>query len=352
MEPVNFAIIGTGTIARFHAAAMAAVPSARLLAVFDTDQKRADAFAVECKTRAVSSLDQLLAMKELDAVTIATPTGAHAEVAVPAARAGKHVLCEKPLEVTLERADSIIRACRDGKVLLGGVFQGRLGKNVRRIREAIESGRLGKLALASMQMRWFRSQEYYDSGQWRGTWKLDGGGALMNQGIHSADLLRYFAGPPASVYALSGLLAHTGIEVEDTAVAAIRFANGALGTLEASTACAPGFARRIDISGSRGSVTLEDDRLVRWEFVDKQPQDDQILAEGLKGEHLQGGSKDPKAVSAEGHRLLIEDFVQAIRQHRSPIIPGPEARHAIELICGIYESARSGKPYVFPVAKV
>ena len=344
MEQIRFAIVGAGVIAEFHAAAIGEVDSARLTAVCDSVPERARALATKYGVDAETDLKALLARDDVDAVTIATPSGLHADIAVPAAKAGKHVLCEKPLEVTVERVQSIIDACDEAGVVLASVFQSRMSNNVRQIRETLDAGRFGRLVLASAQVKWMRSQEYYDGGKWRGTWELDGGGALMNQSIHSIDVLLHLAGAPVSVYAQTGTLTHTGIDVEDTAAAVVRFANGAMGVIEASTSCAPGFPRRLEISGEQGSVVLEDDRLIRWQFSDEQPDDEAIRSGETQDNRLRGGSSDPKAISHEGHRLLIQDMCEAIQDGREPAIPGREGIRAVELICAIYESARTGQP--------
>lgn len=348
MAELRFGIIGTGMIADVHAKAIRDCTHARLAAVHDLIPERAHAFGSEHGIEAETDLQTFLARPDIDAVTIATPSGAHADVAVPAAEAGKHVLCEKPMEVTVERADRIIRACRANHVTLGCVFQARTNKNVQRIRQALEAGRFGRLILADVQVKWFRSQQYYDSAGWRGTWRLDGGGALMNQSIHVIDLLLHLAGPPRAVYAFSDTLTHNAIEVEDTAAACIRFANGAMGVIEATTCCAPGFPRRLELSGERGSVVLEDDRLARWQFADQSDADDRILAQGTAGDDLKSGAGDPKARGHEGHRRQIQDFTDAILADREPMIPGREGRRAVELICGIYTSAQTGQAYHFP----
>jgi len=290
-----------------------------------------------------------LARDDIDAVTIATPTGAHMEPTIAAAQAAKHVLCEKPLEINLERADRMILACETEGVALGCVFQGRTAKAVRLIQQALAQGRFGRLTLADAHVKWHRDQAYYDKAKWRGTWRMDGGGALMNQGVHTVDLLRLFAGPPKAAHAFMGTLTHRNIEAEDTLVASIQFANGALGTIEASTSCAPGFPRRVELSGQRGSVALEDHRITRWSFMDQTEEDEKIRLEGADDEALKGGSSAAEAISIEGHRRQIDDFARAILEHRDPLVPGREGRHALELICGIYESARTGRPFEFAI---
>ena len=345
MDRVNFAIIGTGGVAEFHAKALSECKIARLAACYDGVPQRAVDFAQRHGIEAETTLDGLLARRDVAAVIIATPSGAHKEVTMAAAGAGKHVLCEKPLEVTLERADEMIRACEENKVTLGCVFQARTAKNVQVIRRALDQGRLGKLILAGVQVKWFRDQAYYDSASWRATWKLDGGGVLINQSIHVIDLLRLFAGPAKTAHAFMATRTHSRIEAEDTLVASVLFMNGALGTIEASTSCAPGFPRKLELSGERGSVILEDDRIVRWAFRDQTEEDERILAEGMKSDAMPGGSTSYAAMSHEGHRRQFEDFAQAILEGRPPLVPGPEGRHALELICGIYASAKAGLPY-------
>ena len=344
MAEVGFAIIGTGTVAERHAAAIDELDGAHLVTVFDVDSERCRIFADIHQVKPSYSLDDLLAQIEVDVVTIATPSGLHADVAVPAARAGKHIICEKPLETTVVRADAIIEAAANNKVLLAAVFQARFGESVRLIRRALDQGRFGRLILAGAQVKWYRSRDYYAAAGWRGTWKLDGGGALMNQSIHLIDLLLYLAGDPEEVYACCGTLTHPGLEVEDTAAATVKFKNGALGVIEASTSCAPGFPRRLELSGEKGSVVLEDDRLVRWQFTDEQPEDEEIRNQGSGESGMQSGASDPRAAGHEGHRRQFQDMVDAIREGRDPSIPGTEGRRAVELICAVYESAAKGQP--------
>jgi len=341
---LGMAIIGTGTVAERHAAAIEALHGAHLVAVYDSDQDRCRTFAENRGVAAAESLDDLLSRSDLHIVTIATPSGVHAEVAIPAARSGKNVICEKPLETTLEKADRIIAACEEAGVQLTAVFQARFGDNVQIVRRALDEGRFGRLVLASVQIRWYRSVAYYASAGWRGTWALDGGGALMNQSIHMIDLLLYLAGDVQEVSANIATLTHPGLEVEDTAVANLRFASGGLGVIEASTSCAPGFPRKLELSGENGSVVLEDDRIVRWHFADERPEDARIREEGSKSEGLAGAASDPRAAGHEGHRRQFQDMVDAVHEGRSPTIPGREGRKAVQLITAIYESARTGRP--------
>ncbi|MBR2357908.1 MAG: Gfo/Idh/MocA family oxidoreductase [Lentisphaeria bacterium] len=345
-DKVKFGIIGTGAIAAMHAEALHNAHNAELVAVFDQVGERAQQFAEKYNVRAVSSFEDFLADKEIQAVTVATPTGIHNKVAVPAALAGKHLLCEKPLDVTTEKVDEIIAACDKTGVLMMSVFQSRFVKNVELIKQAVDAGRFGKIVLVSCQCKWFRTQEYYDSASWRGTWALDGGGALMNQSIHTIDLLQYLNGDVDEVMAATATLSHTGIEVEDNAVAILKYKNGALGTIEGSTSCQPGFPRRVEISGSLGSVVLEDNKLVRWQFVNEEPGDEEIRKSGGVGEVISGGGAgDPMAISSNGHRIQIEALAEAILSGRKKIdLDGREGRRAVALICSIYKSAKLGAP--------
>ena len=345
-DKVKFGIIGTGAIAAMHAEALKDAKNAELVAVFDQVTERAKAFAEKFNVRAIDNFEEFLNDKDIEAVTIATPTGVHGKVAVPAALAGKHLLCEKPLDTTIEKVDEIIAACDKTGVLMMSVFQSRFVKNVGLIKQAIDAGRFGKIVLVSCQCKWFRTQEYYDSATWRGTWALDGGGALMNQSIHTIDLLQYLNGDVEEVSAATATLSHTGIVVEDNAVAILKYKNGALGTIEGSTSCQPGFPRRIEVSGSKGSIVLEDNKIVRWQFVDEEAGDEDIRKNGGIGEVISGGGAgDPMAISSNGHRVQIEALSEAILAGKKKIdLDGREGRRAVALICSIYKSAQTGKP--------
>lgn len=340
---VKYGIIGTGAIARMHAQALAGVEQAELFMVYDTVVERAKAFSEQHKCRYAGSLEELL-QSEVEAVTIATPSGLHGQCAIPAAKAGKHILCEKPLEVTVSKTNDLIRTCESNNVRLSAVFQSRFCEAVKTIRQAVDEGRFGQHVLGSASVRWYRTPEYYANAGWRGTWELDGGGALMNQGIHTVDLLLYFNGDPREVTGRFTRVMHKGIEVEDTVVAMVQFKNGSLGTIEASTACAPGFPRRVELSGTTGSVTLEGDRIVRWEFQDERPEDKTIREQGIAAasEPRSSGARDPMGISSEGHRRQLQELTEAILGGHCLTAPGSEGKRAVELICAVYESARSG----------
>ena len=341
---MNFGIIGGGMIAAFHAKAIDAIPGATLKSVFARNADRATDFAEQNECEGFSDLDAFLD-SGIDVVTIATPSGHHLEPTLAAANAGKHVICEKPLEVTVDRIDQMVRACKDAGVSLSGIFNRRFNRGVEVLKNAVDSGRFGRLTLCSAYIKWFRTQEYYDSGAWRGTWALDGGGAVMNQGIHTVDQLIYLAGNVKAVCAFSGCLAHERIEVEDTAVAALEFENGAMGTIEASTACYSknGHPAQVQICGTTGSAFLQDDKITAWDFVNESAEDDEIRKTLSPAAEVAGlGAADPSAINFEGHRLNFEDALQAIKDGKEPSINGSEARRSVAVIRALYESAEAG----------
>ena len=263
-------------------------------------------------------LDALLAQPGLDVVCVCTPSGAHLEPAVQAARAGKHVVVEKPLEITLPRCDAIIEACDAAGVRLCTIFPSRFTRPTSGSRRRSTSGRFGRLTLGDTYVKWWRTQQYYDSGGWRGTWQLDGGGALMNQAIHNVDLLYWLMGDVVSVTALTATLAHERIEVEDTAVAALRFQNGALGVIEAATSAYPGLLKRTEIHGDRGSARVEQDDITLWEFQEKVPSDNEVYAAMAGQTGFKAGASDPRGITHIGHRDQLVDFLQAIDTGREP----------------------------------
>lgn len=335
----GFAIIGCGMIGRFHAQAIQSLDDAELVGCFDSWPESAERLAAEFDCRHYDSLEDLLADDAVTIVTICTPSGSHEQPTIAAAAAGKHVVVEKPLEVTVEKCDRMIAACEQAGVVLSTVFQSRFHEAPRLVKQAIDEGRFGKLVLANAYVKWFRTQEYYDSGDWRGTWEFDGGGALMNQAIHSVDLLCWFMGEVQSVAAISDTLAHQRIEVEDAIVANLRFANGALGSIEATTAAFPGALKRIEIYGTQGSAVIEEEDITTWEFSQPTEADKQILERLNNKTSSGGGAADPSAISFAGHAHQFEDVMDAIRDGRQPQVDGHEARKSVELINRIYDAA-------------
>ncbi|MBR5626968.1 MAG: Gfo/Idh/MocA family oxidoreductase [Thermoguttaceae bacterium] len=336
----KFGIIGCGMIATFHARAIREAGGV-LIGCYDRIPLAAERIARDFGCTAYHELKDFLANPEIEIVTVGTPSGVHLDPAVAAAQAGKHVIVEKPLEITVDRCNRIIAACEEAGVTLSTVFPSRFHQSSVLLKKAIDAKRFGRLTMGDAIVKWYRTQEYYDSGVWRGTWELDGGGALMNQAIHSVDLLTWLMGPVKEITALTGLLAHERIEVEDVAVAALRFENGALGTIEASTAVYPGYLKRIEIHGNAGSAVIEEEDIIKWDFAVSEESDAEIreqMATRLSGG---GGAADPAAIGHHAHAKQFADVMDAIDNNRKPLIDGYEGRRSVEVICGIYESARS-----------
>ncbi len=340
----GFGIIGCGMISEFHAQAIKAMDKAELVCVMDRHPDAACKVARECGCTAYDDLDKFLAHPGLDIVTIATPSGTHLEPCEKAALAGKHIICEKPLEVTLERVDRMIRVCEENKVTLAGIFPRRFHQSTLEFKKALDEGRLGQVTLADAYIKWYRTQEYYDSGAWRGTWDLDGGGALMNQSIHTIDLLCHLAGEVDSVCAFADLAMHERIEVEDNAAAVVRFKSGALGVIEGSTSCFSntGHPAEVHVCGSKGSVFMKDDAFTVWDFQEPLPADEEIRQRFKPQEGVGAGAADPKAISFVGHQVNFEDVVAALEEGRKPAVDGYEARKSIEIILAVYASALAG----------
>jgi predicted dehydrogenase len=336
-------------IASFHARAIGDMRGAKVVACFDAVPAAADRFAAAHGCRAYYALADMLADPAVDVVTVGTPSGAHLEPAVAAARAGKHVIVEKPLEITLSRCDRIIRECEKARVKLSAIFPSRFHRSSIELKRAVDAGRFGRLTLGEAYVKWFRSQAYYDSGAWRGTWELDGGGALMNQAIHSVDILTWLMGPVVEITAHTGLLAHQRIAVEDTAVATLKFKSGALGVLEASTAVYPGYLKRIEVHGSEGSAAMEEEDVVAWDFAKKARGDAAVHARMAARISTAGGASDPAAIGYHGHTEQFRDVLDAIRHNRKPAIDGHEGRRSVEIILGVYKAAETGKVVKLPL---
>ncbi len=346
----GFAIVGCGVIAPSHARAIQALPDARLVAAVDVVEERAHALAAKFGGDPDTDLDRVLARADIEVVCVCVPSGLHGEVGRRAAEAGKHVLVEKPIDITLPAADDLISTARRSRVKLSVVSQYRYAPDVERVRGLLDSGRLGRPILGDAIIKWYRTQGYYDSGDWRGTWALDGGGSLMNQGIHYIDLLQWLMGPVTSVSAQTTTLAHA-IEVEDVALAIVRFESGALGLIEGSTAIYPGLPERLEISGEAGTVILEAARLVLCELRDEKGDVGAYGASGATrgGQFANSAAADPAALSESAHLPQIADLLDAIDSGREPSITGEAGRRPLEIILAIYESARQGRPVRLPL---
>ena len=339
---LGFGIVGVGMIADFHAQAILHASGTRLVGAATRNAENGRAFAQKHGAPfATTSVEELVALPEVDVVCITTPSGAHLEPALAAIRAGKHVVIEKPIEITTERADALLSAADAAKVLVCPIFPARFGEGARTLKAAMMAGRFGRIVLASAYVKWHRSREYYTG--WKGTLALDGGGAVINQAIHGIDLLQWFAGMPAEVFCWKTRRVYEHIEAEDTATASLKYPDGALGAIEASTALWPGWQRRIEICGEKGSAMLEDDHLAHWQFRDEQPGDEEIRQKKIDAK-MRSGASAPAAISFEGHRRQIQNLIDAVRDGQPLAIDGHEARKAVALIRGMYASAESGVP--------
>ncbi|MGN7383989.1 Gfo/Idh/MocA family protein [Paenibacillus sp. SAFN-117] len=336
MRKLRFAIVGAGVIAPFHAKAITSNPQAELVAIADVEKPKAKKLAEEFSVKDIyTDYEIMLQREDIDAVSICVPSGLHAEVAIAAAEAGKHIFCEKPLDITVDKMDRMIRTARERQVKLGVVYQRRTFPAAIATRKAIQEGKLGKLVLGDAYLKYYRSPEYYRSAGWRGTWELDGGGALMNQGVHGVDLIQWMVGDVESVFAYSAPLVRS-IEVEDTAVAAIKYKNGAFGVIQGTTSVYPGMETRFEIHGENGTIIFGDSGIKQWSFADSQEEAPQV-------EGTLAASSSATNISNDGHFVLVDDLIQAIREDRDPMITGEEASKAVKLILAIYESARTGR---------
>ena len=346
---MKFGIIGAGMIGHFHAKAITAMTGGTLHSVFDLRAEGAQKLADEYGIKAYSNIDEFLADPELEIVTIGTPSGAHLDPALASLNAGKHVVCEKPLEITVERIDILMEAAAKNGKTLAAVLNRRFHPGLDAFKKAADAGRFGTLTSASAYVKWFRDQAYYDSAGWRGTWALDGGGALMNQSIHTVDTLIYLAGPIKSVQANTACLAHERIEVEDIAVAIVEFENGARGVIECSTATwsKAGHPARVQLSGTDGSVFLADEAFELWDFRNEQPEDNEIRSTLMKGQEAGLGANDPSAINFYQHQRNFEEVVNAIKEGREPTVSASEARKPVAVIRAIYESAQNDGKKVY-----
>jgi predicted dehydrogenase len=344
----TIALVGAGVIGKQHGLVISQLAGRlRLVAVADVQPERARQLTAERGGRPYGSLTEALAAEEIDIVVVCTPTGRHGEVAIEALAAGKHVIVEKPAEITVARTDEIIAARQRAGTLVTVISQHRFDPATETLLAAIERGELGRLTSGIAAIDWWRGQSYYDSGDWRGTWDLDGGGALMNQGVHTVDLLVAALGRPVEVFAYAGTLAHERIEVEDVAVGVVRFASGALGVLHATTAAYPGLSARLQVHGDRGSAVIDNDQLAFFHATTRGTEP----AERLMGttQTISGAVAGATASSSPGqlsdaHRLQYLNFLGALDGTEKLRVDLETNRRSIGVITGVYSSAQTGKP--------
>ncbi len=339
--PTHVGLIGGGNISETHARAALANPDVEISAIYGTNMQNVERLAREYGGKAFTDFNAFLAHKPMDLVMIGSPSGLHAQQGIDAAHRGLHVLTEKPIDITAARADELIAAAKASNVKLGVMFQDRVKPDIQRLKQLIDSGALGKILFVDAKVKWYRPPDYYGKSKWRGTMKLDGGGALMNQGVHTVDLILWTVGDVSRVQSRLATALHK-IESEDTAVAILEFANGALGTIHATTAAFPGYQRRVEITGTEGTVILEHDRIIALDLRNPAP-----------AEQAPEAPKDtnPSASSAavtdiRGHQKILEDFLHAIRTNGKPLCDGTEGRKSVALIEAIYRASRGASANV------
>ena len=340
MNPVRFALIGAGMISELHAKVISEMADAELVAIYSHDLERAKGLTDKYGGEPTTDFEGLIARDDVDAVSVCTASGEHALYGIPAAQAGIHVMVEKPIDIFLEKADALIDACVENNVKLGVIFQLRFLDISQEVKQALADGVLGTLVMADCYMKFYRPQDYYDNSRWKGTLALDGGGALINQGVHGLDLLLYLAGDIASVKAYAGVRAHENIEVEDTCVAAVKYKSGALGVIQATTSVHPDFQQRIELHGTEGTIIVEgteDLWIEHWETFKDGKRETESKTIEVSGAHAvleEGG---------EGHQRQLEDFVAAIHNNTEPLVNGAEGRRSLAVVRAVYESAASGR---------
>jgi len=333
----HIGLIGSGNITQTHARAAHAIPGVQISAIHSTNSQAVVRLATEHHAKPYTDFAAFLAHKPLDLVIIGTPSGLHAEQGIAAAQHGLHVLTEKPIDITTKKADALIAAADKANVKLAVIFQDRLKPNIQRLKHWLDAGLLGKPLLVDARVKWYRPPDYYSSSKWRGTFALDGGGALINQAIHTVDLLLWLLGDVVRVQARAATVLHK-IEAEDTAIANLEFASGAVGTLLATTAAYPGYPRSLEITGTEGTVILEHDRIIAADL--RNPPLD--FANMTAGDSNQSASS-AAVTDVSGHKAILEDFLHAIANNTQPICNGREGRRSLALIESIYNSARASK---------
>ncbi|MGC8779130.1 MAG: Gfo/Idh/MocA family protein, partial [Candidatus Caldatribacteriaceae bacterium] len=332
-------------IGPYHAEAIRMIPETKIVAVATSREDTARRFAEKVGVDSwYADYRELLKRDDVQVVNICTPPYWHEEMVLAAAEAGKHVLVEKPIAINLRQADTMVDACQKAGVKMGVIFQYRFSEAAQSIKKAIGESLFGRLFLGDVYVKWFRTGEYYQSASWRGLWAKEGGGALINQSIHAIDLLQWFMGPVEWVEGICQTVRHR-IETEDLGLALVRFRSGAVGVIEGSTALYPGFPQKIELHGEKGSVVLEGDQIAFFKLQDTPPPEDLLK----KAKALDTSASPTAGFSPEYHRRQIQDFLQAIRENRPPLVDGAEGRKALEIVRAIYLSSESNTRVLFPV---
>lgn len=335
MSDLRFSIWGCGMISRFHADALSEVCGARLVGAYDLNETACDKFCETYGIYSFESSEELVSSDKTDVVCICLPSGLHYEAAMQCIKNKKHVVIEKPIALTSEQAGDIVKAAEENGVYVSVISQLRYSNAIKEVKRIADSGKLGTITLGNAIMKYWRSEDYYKSGSWRGTWEMDGGGALMNQGIHGVDLLQYLMGKVVAVSAFAKTLIHD-IQTEDTLTAILEYENGAVGTIQATTSVAPGYGRRIEIHGSKGSIVLCEDTI---EICDVEGEEESIS--DTKKDFA--SASRPDGIDASLHTMQLQDFVNAVNKGEKPWIDATEGKKSVDIICAIYESAKTGK---------
>jgi UDP-N-acetyl-2-amino-2-deoxyglucuronate dehydrogenase len=334
-------IVGGGNISATHARAAAAIPGVKVVAVFGRNRDKVAAVAAEHRATAYDDFGRFLAHRPMEIVCIGSPSGLHGEQGIAAARAGLHVMVEKPIETTTERADALIGAAEAAGVKLGVFYQDRFQPDLARLKQWLDGGNLGRVHFVDARLRWWRPPEYYANSRWRGTWALDGGGAVINQGSHTIDLLVWLFGDVSAVRAITRTAVHE-IETEDTAAAILEFESGAIGVYQAATSVYPGYPRRVEIAGANGSIIVEQNRVIAADL-----RSGGYPGLGSADADTNPSTSSPLVSDIRGHQSALEDFLEAIRENRAPRCDGREARRSVAVIEAIYRASRNGQRVTF-----
>ncbi|MEA3476666.1 MAG: Gfo/Idh/MocA family oxidoreductase [Bacteroidota bacterium] len=337
-EKLRIGIVGCGTISDIHAEAIQQAKNARLISVFSRSEKNASRVGEKFKTKWSVEWNEFISDPNLDAVSICTPNGNHLDYGKRAAEAGKHVILEKPIEVTLKRAKELINACKQNNVQLAVIYQYRFYPEVEALKRQIDNNKIGSLFMGDAYIKWFRSQDYYDSGAWRGTFELDGGGVLINQAIHTIDLLQWLMGDVETVFGQVGTFTHERMEGEDNAVATLRFKSGAIGVIEGSTSVQPAQSRRIELHGEKGSAVIDDNNVKISVIGESQDKDETDKDNAVKST---GSSSPLGGFSIEPHKNQFEAIVNAINNSEPPPVSGEESIKSLAIVVAIYESSKT-----------
>jgi len=341
-DQLRFAVIGCGIAGTCHMQAISELQEAKLISIACTTKDKAIKLGEKYKCDYYTNYLDMLKRDDIDIVSVAVPHWLHSKIGINIAKAGKHIIIEKPIDISLNKAYSLIKAAHEAKVKLCVISQSRFADDIILAKQSIENGKIGKINFAGAYVKLYRSQEYYDSNPWRGKIKLSGGGALINQSIHYIDLLRYLTGSIEEVFGYTTTRSHENIEVEDEAGVVIKFVNGAIGIIEASTGDYPGFEQRIDLYGDEGSIVIRNDKIVEWKLKNHEPNPSII-------EETSEGISSPNMTDVSLYKKQIQDMIEAVRNNKEPFVNGEEGIKSLEIVLAIYKSSRFHKPVKLPL---